>query len=140
LQAGALLILGTLLCRNLTELQDSYTLYAESFREGLGVLRELAQGLGAARRVLLDLRDIIEVVEKLISQPFAPTEASIPIDMSETLIPYTDFAQQAVSGSHHDAYPMDSGQNWFTGGTWVEFDPSQNPYQMTNLGYGAPWI
>jgi hypothetical protein len=123
----------------MTELQDSYALYTEFFREGLGVLRELAQGLGAARRVLVDLRDIIEVVEKIINQPIEPAQTAIPIDMSETLIPYTDFAQQAISSYHHDAYQMDPGQNWHNG-TWIEFDPLQNHYQMTNLGYGAPWI
>jgi hypothetical protein len=47
---SALLILSTLLCRGLVDLQNFYAQYSEAFRTGLTLLRQLGKGLHAARR------------------------------------------------------------------------------------------
>ncbi len=71
---GSILILATLLCRDLTviNLHDRRAVYTESYSTGLNSLRRLAVGLHCAGRILHDLRDIADVVE-LVIQTGGPT-------------------------------------------------------------------
>ena len=145
---GALLILSTLLCRPLMEvgLQDYYSAYADAFRQGLSLLKELASGLYAARRMLLDLKDIIYVVTTIINQPVAAPQQpqmNMPTNI-DTLFPYgaIDFAQ-------HGGYPYEAyraghlRQNLaYTDfeQSWHDWASNQSQMQPTNPGYGVPWI
>lgn len=149
--SGALLILGTLLCRRLSELglQDNYTAYAEAFRQGLALLRELGTGLFAARRVLDDLKETISFVTALIDQP-APTPQQPLMRMPsniEQLFPYgaVDFNHQSGAG-----YPYETAQSNGMGQSvghehhengwhgWNGTNPEAQ--QQPGATYGVPWI
>ena len=146
---GALLTLGTLLCRPLTELglQDLYPTYADAFQQGLALLKELASGLYAARRMLLDLKDIIHVVETIINQPMAAPQQpqmNMPANI-DNLFPYgaVDFAQQG--GYPYETYhpgnlPQQIGYNNNFERSWHEWDGTEGQMQAQPQGYGAPWI
>lgn len=150
--SGALLILGTLLCRRLSELelQDNYTAYAEAFRQGLALLRKLGTGLFAARRVLDDLKETISFVTALIDQP-APTPQQPLMRMpsnTEQLFPYgaVDFNHQYSAGYQYDAVQSNDIQrnvgfndheNGFTGWNGAHLEAQQ---QQQGSGYGVPWI
>lgn len=150
--SGALLILGTLLCRRLSELglQDNYTAYAEAFRQGLALLRELGTGLYAARRVLDDLKETITFVEALIDQP-APTPQQplmrMPSNM-EQLFPYgaVDFNQQSIAGHPYETMQQNGArqsmgyehqENGWHG--WNGPGSEAHHHQQSG-GYGVPWI
>lgn len=145
---GALLTLGTLICRPLAELglQDFYPAYADAFRQGLGLLKELASGLYAARRMLVDLKDIIQVATTIIDQPVAaPQQPQMHIPANiDNLFPYTavDFAQQV--GYPYETYqsgqfpPNVSFNNIER--SWLEWDGTEPQLQASTQGYGAPWI
>lgn len=152
--SGALLILGTLLCRRLSELglQDNYTAYAEAFRQGLALLRELGTGLFAARRVLDDLKETISFVTALIDQP-APTPQQPLMRMpsnTEQLFPYgaVDFNHQSGAGYSYDAMQSNDMQrnvgfigheNGHTGWSGAHPEAQQHQHQQGS-GYGVPWI
>jgi len=136
---SALLILATLLCRPLDEIQmqDHRPAYIERFRQALYVLQQLGSGLQAARRVLDDLKDITNVVVALIEQP-SPARMNqqmpLPQDVN-ALFPYgaVDFAQQ--TGYAQEYYPVaeDVGYDW---NTWNGIaSPTHGQH-----GYGAPWL
>ncbi|KAJ5611477.1 hypothetical protein N7528_008582 [Penicillium herquei] len=65
---GAILILATLLCRDISiiGLQEHRAAYIESYRQGITMLRDVAVSLHAAVRILYDLRDIVSVVDHLL--------------------------------------------------------------------------
>ncbi|KAK4561341.1 hypothetical protein LTR86_004658 [Recurvomyces mirabilis] len=137
--SSALLILATLLCRPLIEIQmqDHRPAYIERFRQALYVLQQLGSGLQAARRVIDDLKDITNVVVALIEQP-SPAQRShqmaLPQDVN-ALFPYgaVDFAQQ--TGYVQEFYPAaeDVGYDW---NTWNGIaSPAHGQH-----GYGAPWL
>ena len=127
-------------------LQDYYSAYADAFRQGLSLLKELASGLYAARRMLLDLKDIIYVVTTIINQPVAAPQQpqmNMPTNI-DTLFPYgaVDFAQ-------HGGYPYEAyraghlRQNLaYTDfeQSWHDWASNQSQMQPTNPGYGVPWI
>lgn len=146
---GAILILSTLLCRNLAEigLSPMHAAYATNFNEGVAMLKELAASLNAARRVEEDLKDIVHVVTSLLNQPLTIPEADIttllPQNM-DNLFPYgaIDFAQ---SQWPHEGF-SDSGEgpasattDLLGGDTMRALDPWENELQNAQ-GYGAPWI
>ena len=139
---GSLLTLSTLLCRPLSELglQNLYAEYAEAFRHGLSLLQEIGDGLYAARRMLLDLKDIIHVVTAIIDRP-ATAPQQPPVNIPSNLFPYgaIDFAQQSGSGYPYESYSYANVQQNFgydgVGPSWNGWDET-NP----NQGYGVPWI
>ena len=147
---GALLILGTLLCRPLSELglQEFYTDYAQSFQRALALLKELAAGLFAARRMLLDLRDIINVVLAIIEQPVAAPQQQ-PVNMPtniDNLFPFgaVDFAQQGGSGYPYETYQGGNLRQSLVYNnfeqTWSAWEGGEGQMQPASQGYGAPWI
>lgn len=148
--SGALLILGTLLCRRLSELglQDNYPAYAESFRQGLALLRELGTGLFAARRVLDDLKETISFVTTLIDQP-APTPQQPLMRMPsniEQMFPYgaVDFNQQSGAGCSNESMQI-NGMRQPVGYTeaangWNGLDDDASGQHSQGSGYGVPWI
>jgi hypothetical protein len=145
---GALLILSTLLCRSLAELglQDLYPTYVEAFRQGHTLLNELAAGLYAARRLLLDLKDIVHVVTTIIDHTVAAPQQplmNMPTNI-DNLFPYgaVDFAQ-------HGGYPYESyhqghlRQNVSYNNyeqSWHDWEGNETQMQATTQGYGVPWI
>lgn len=146
---GALLTLGTLLCRPLAELglQDFYATYADAFRQSLALLKDLASGLYAARRMLLDLKDIVHVVEAIINQPVAaPQQPQMHMPANiDNLFPYgaVDFAQHAgypYETYQNGALPHNMGYHNNFERSWHEWDGAEGQIQATAQGYGAPWI
>lgn len=69
--ADSILILATLLCRDLSKihLHEYRLLYVESFRLGVTMLRDIAASLHTAGRILQDLTNIVNVVEDLQTRP-----------------------------------------------------------------------
>lgn len=140
---GAILILATLLVRPLSPLglENNHGAYADNFRHGLAMLHQLALYLQAARRIVSDLEDIIQVVLLVLDQPsFAPQDSlinTLPINVDD-LFPYAslDFAQQSgvmgyYSGEEGGTFDYD-GSNAL--GSWgMETRPLVN-------GYGVPWL
>jgi hypothetical protein len=125
---GAILILSTLLVRDLPSLglQDKGAAYAESFRDAVGVLQDLAMYLQVARRVADDFKDVIHVVTAILNGG--------PPDMMpatfEHIFPYQllDFAEQ--QGSVPDSTTWTGAEN----DSWdFEIQPSTG-------GYGVPWV
>ncbi|KAF2472467.1 uncharacterized protein BDR25DRAFT_302638 [Lindgomyces ingoldianus] len=151
---SAILILATLLVRDLASigLQDKQSAYADSFRDGVSILHDIAIYLQAARRVADDLKDIVHVVTAVLSQQQGQdgviTQNVIPLNIDD-LFPYStlDFAQQGGWGEYHGSLGM-AGWNG-TGGTGAAGGMDN---QMTNLdswdfelqphsgGHGVPWI
>ncbi len=149
---NAILVLATLLCRPLTTigLQDNQPIYAENFQQGMAMLRDLAIYLEAARRIIDDLEDIVQVVETVLNQsPLMVQEDLMNIipENIDHLFPYSevDFAQQAR--------PI--GENLAGDGAWVSGNGDGGSYNqgLSSLldwwdddlqppinGYGAPWI
>jgi hypothetical protein len=80
---GAIIILATLLCRDISSLglQDSRSAYAESYQNGILLLRALASSLNAARRVLEDMKDITSVVDNMLEQMDNPPIGQHPSAM-----------------------------------------------------------
>lgn len=68
---GAIIILATLLCRDLSTvgLQEYRPAYVESYHVGISMLRDLAGNLHPAGRILQDMRHIINVAELVLQGP-----------------------------------------------------------------------
>lgn len=141
---GALLILSTLLCRPLGDLglQEFFTTYLQAFRQALALMRQLGRGLHASRRMLADLKDIIDVVERVVDQPVPQQPPmQLPVNL-DNLIPYgaIDFAHQAVSGYPYETQMAGAfRQNWYEPGL-NGWDGTNSHVQSATNGYGAPWI
>lgn len=125
---GAILILSTLLVRDLPSLglQDKGAAYAESFRDAVGVLQDLAMYLQVARRVADDFKDVIHVVTAILNG--GPPDL-MPATFDH-LFPYQvlDFAEQ--QGSVSDTGTWTGGEN----DSWdVEIQPSSG-------AHGVPWM
>lgn len=141
---GAILILATLLVRPVLPLglEEHHTAYAESFRQGLTILRKLTVYLQAARRIANDLEDIIHVVLLVLNQSLlAPRDnfaAALPTNMDD-LFPYTsvDFAQQ--SGLINPQFNDGHGSGDYDGtNTMDSWDTELQP--LASNGYGVPWL
>lgn len=89
---GAVLILATLLCRDLSavRLQGHRASYVESYRQGMNMLQDIASYLIAARRILADLKEITQVADMLLENtPLqGPDFAGIVPPNVEDLFPY----------------------------------------------------
>ncbi|KAK4895750.1 hypothetical protein LTR27_006232 [Elasticomyces elasticus] len=140
---GALLVLSTLLYRPLDGigLQDSRDGFADSFQVALSLLRQLATGLLAARRIMDDLKDITNVVSTLITRSVTITQQS-SVSMStgaDALFPYTaaDFAQQ--SGYPYENLMMDDATN-YSMDSWSEWNDFMAAEPVGPQGYGAHWL
>lgn len=131
---GAILVLATLLVRDLTavSLQDKAPAYAESFRDAVGILHDLAIYLQVARRVSDDLKDIIHLVTTILNGG--------PVDMLpaqvEELFPYNflDFAEQtglsdAVGAGLWSGAEIGNSDSW-------DFELQPFPAGF----HGVPWI
>lgn len=90
---GAVLILATLLCRDLSaiNLQDRRPSFIESYQLAMAILRNIACHLIAARRILADLEDIVQVVDLLLDDALVQNLdfASVVPPNVESLFPYT---------------------------------------------------
>jgi hypothetical protein len=138
---GAILILATLLVRDLTHigLQDNTSAYAESFRVAVSLLNDLAH-LPIARRVADDLTDVAQVVTTVLNQP----GIAYP-EIKDILkkIPYHkwDFTPQADQGES----PGSTGENEASmagtvSGKLTHFDPWDTDLERKGAGYGVPWL
>ncbi|KAF2713963.1 hypothetical protein K504DRAFT_462421 [Pleomassaria siparia CBS 279.74] len=157
---GSILILATLLVRDLVSigLQDQQTAYAESFRDALAILQDLSIYLQAARRVIDDFRDIVNVVTTILNQGVSigpegeKTTNTFPANIDD-LFPYgaLDFAQQASTGQSDTGRGGATGSgNGNAGAQWTSsmesataasLDSWDFELQPTSVGgYGVPWI
>lgn len=159
---GSILILATLLVRDLSSigLQDQQAAYADSFQDALAILQDLSLYLQAARRVLDDFRDIVNVVTTILNQQQNSAKGQgqtqghdslqsgnlFPTNIDD-LFPYgtLDFAQQAGAGLS-DTGRVGSGGDahgqWIGSGANIEGTDSWDfELQPTGGGgYGVPWI
>ena len=140
---GAILILATLLVHPLSPagLEKNHSAYADKFRHSLAMLRQLALYLQAARRIVSDLEDIIQVVLLVLDQPsFSPQGSlisALPTNMDD-LFPYTslDFAQQAGMMGYNVG---DEGGTFDYDGTNTLDSWGNETRPLANV-YGVPWI
>jgi hypothetical protein len=146
---SAILILATLLSRQLSAigLQDQQPAYAESFRGAVVILHDLAIYLQAARRMANDLKDIIDLITKLLNQSSIAMQEDIMNTMPDNiddLFPYdaVDFAQQkrphmelTGNGGGGDVNSGSLGYDALDWSNGWDFD-----FQQSATGYGAPWI
>lgn len=161
---GSILILATLLVRDLASigLQDQQQAYAESFRDALAILHDLSIYLQAARRVVDDFRDIVNVVTTILNQQQVASHGQdgapslFPANIDD-LFPYgaLDFAQQAGAGLPDAGRQQGGGGgNGAAAGHWTgngngnpdvanaaSLDSWDFELQPTSAGgYGVPWI
>ncbi|EJT99485.1 hypothetical protein DACRYDRAFT_101187 [Dacryopinax primogenitus] len=112
---GAILFLATLLARYLSQigLQDMQPIYAESFKTAVQMLRDLAEHLESARRILHNLQDIIHVIETLLSKSGLQGQEEyanfVPTNL-DSLFAYgmLDFPAQITDGPGGDLFPSDA--------------------------------
>jgi hypothetical protein len=157
---GSILILATLLVRDLSSigLQDQQSAYAEAFRDALALLQDLSIYLQAARRVIDDFRDIVNVVTTILNQQQNPNQSQgygqeglqgggtgngslFPANIDD-LFPYgsLDFAQQAGAGLSDTGRGTAVNEGW-NGGQDTGFDSWDFELQPNSIGgYGVPWI
>ncbi|VUC29049.1 unnamed protein product [Clonostachys rosea] len=145
---GAILILATLLCRDLSavNLQEYRTAYMKSFSSGLALLRDISIHLHTARRILEDLRGIIEVVEHLIREEdgnptqFEDISNVVPSNL-EDLFPYGDI--NASFQPDLDMFDMQTRPQDFSNSdmAYIDGDVSMGLWApWNNEGYGVPWV
>ena len=157
---GSILILATLLARDLASigLQDQQQAYAQSFRDAIGILHDLATYLRAARRVVDEFRDIVNVVTTILNQqqgigngqegqPAPPT--MFPANLDD-LFSYgaLDFAQQAGPSLTESGRGVGNGSqgkwsagNSDLGGSAMNVDSWDLELQPAGVaGFGVPWI
>ncbi|KAJ6445221.1 Beta-1,4-mannosyl-glycoprotein 4-beta-N-acetylglucosaminyltransferase [Purpureocillium lavendulum] len=153
---GAIIVLATLLCRDLAtiDLQDHRPSYAESYRLGMSMLRDLAVTLPSAGRILDDLRKIVDVVDIIIQDrsPGALQQEDftnlVPPNMDD-LLPYnmvvagrdmdTDQLEQMYGvGGTGFAGPVSPDQEHVLSKVWDSWDSFE--LMMTPVGQGVPWV
>jgi hypothetical protein len=141
---GAILVLATLLCRDLTTigLQSQRTRYAESFHNATQMLNELSTYLNAAKRIAEDLASITQVVNSVNTQSIAqgPRYTNIPDDL-DAMFPYgaIDFAQQHDTLQDPPSVTSHAGSGALNFDAFASLDSWEHDYNVTT-GYGVPWI
>lgn len=141
---GAILVLATLLCRDLTSIgiQAQHDHYADGFRNATKMLDELSTYLNAAKRIADDLASIVQVVNSILnqstSQGFAPT--ILPGDL-DAMFPYgaIDFAQQQNYLQAQPTVASHVGNGTVNFDAFASLDSWDHEYNTAN-GYGVPWI
>lgn len=125
---GAILILSTLLVRDLGSigLQDKAPVYAESFRDAIGILHDIAIYFQAARRVADDCKDIVRVVTTILNG--GPPDL-IPTNLIE-LFPYN-----ALDCTQQSGLPDTGGWNGADVANLDSWD-----FELQPSGNGVPWI
>jgi hypothetical protein len=149
---GAILMLGTLLCRPLSEigLQEMHSTYAEVFMEAVSMLHDLSLSLQSARRMEDDLRNVIDVVTSLLdkatSSPQGGFDALVPEGINN-LFPYEgiDFGPQQVPQMDEDFSEVreiltESPSGMSYQHTLRALDPWEQELLSTANNSGVPWI
>lgn len=154
---GAIIILATLLSRDLSALGllERHALYAESYRQGVSILRELAANLQCASRILEDMRNILKVVDLVLQQNHSPRAMEngalmdvVPANMDE-LFPYDpvnfnsifttetlgSFATLGGNTSHAGIQ-----QGLDDDGMAASWDAWGDAPLRASCGYGVPWV
>lgn len=153
---GAVIILATLLCRDLSAicLEGSQPTYAKSFRAGIAMLRDLAINLRAARRLMEDLKDIINVVELVLNNDrtgLSPRGDSINVNPRciDNIFPYSAiYIGPDIQLPNMDTIYPDppiitgsigngAGDHDILGSLWNSWD---DEFLSTQQGPGIPWI
>jgi hypothetical protein len=141
---GAVLVLATLLCRDLTTigLLLQRTSYVESFHKATEMLNELSTYLNAAKRIADDLASITQVVNSVNSQSIAqgPSYTNIPDDL-DAMFPYgaIDFAQQNDTLQNPPSVASHAGSGTLNFDAFASLDSWEHDYSAA-AGYGVPWI
>ncbi|OQU94101.1 Fungal Zn2-Cys6 binuclear cluster domain-containing protein [Cladophialophora immunda] len=145
---GAILILATLLCRDISEigLKSQHTEYAESFHAAVGMLKELAQVLRAARRIFDDLESVLTSVRSILLRPRTSPQndaANFTPSAFDDVFPYAN-----PDLAHQDQFTENFGSQATAGGEIAPFnydafaslDSWDSYFQQPSSEYGVPWI
>lgn len=152
---GAIIILATLLCRDLNTigLQEHRAQYADSYCSGLNMLRDLTMNLRCAGQVMDDMRDIVNVVN-LVLQNGSPGSLDnqdfinvVPANMDD-IFPYgvLDSNLNLPPGSlDHLDVRGDRGTSALTGAVpdqdmSMAWGPWDDELLRTAGGPGVPWV
>ena len=154
---GAIIILATLLSRDLSVLGllERHTSYAESYKQGVFILRDLAVNLHCASRILEDMKSIIKVVDLVLQQNHSPGAMQsgalldvVPANMEE-LFPYDPvnfnsmFTAETLGGfatfggvTDPNGIDQDLGDQ----GMSASWDALGDAPLRGSGGYGVPWV
>ena len=154
---GAIIILATLLSRDLSELGllERHASYAESYKQGISILRELAVNLDCAVRIIEDMRNILRVVDLVLQQNHSPGAMQngalmdvVPANMDE-LFPYDPtnsnnlFMAESLgsfggleASAEHTSLHQQLGHH----GATPIWDVWGDALPRTSGGYGVPWV
>lgn len=108
---SAILILSTLLIRDLSPigLDGMHAVYADSFREGIAILQDLAIYLQVARRIMDDLKDVANAVTTILNEGPGAASHLLGPDLGQ-LFPYGEVEVGLLGGG---GFGGESGmQNW----------------------------
>lgn len=153
---GAIVVLATLLCRDLStvDLDRHRPSYTESYHLGMSMLRDLAATLPSARRILDDLRKIVEVVDLVLQDRTSGVlhhedfTNLVPPNMDD-LLPYSLLAsgtdmdinqpdQTCVTGNMGMPEVEFISHRHMTPKAWDSWDSFE--LMMTPGGQGVPWV
>jgi hypothetical protein len=153
---GAIIVLATLLCRDLStiDLDEHRSSYTESYHLGMSMLRDLAVTLPSAGRILDDLRKTVDVVDLILrdrnSGPLQHDDYMnlVPLSIDE-LLPYsllaagrdmdTNLPEQIFESNNigmSELVRMDQGHSMSR--VWDSWDSIE--LMMTPVGQGVPWV
>jgi len=145
---GAILILATLLCRDLTTigLQDRHAIFSKSFHTAVEMLKELAQVLRAARRIADDLDTVVNSVTSiLLRSSFSPQNniGQLPEGTFDNFFPHTD-ADVANLGQLPESGVSEMGgqtvESTFNYDIFATLDSWDSYFQANTGDPGVPWI
>lgn len=155
---GAIIILATLICRDLSTvgLQEHRAGYVESYRLGLTMLRDLAINLYPAGRILHDMRHIINVAELVLQDPNPGATQDgaftsvVPANLDD-LFPYGGLDQTVIFtdddiGAFGGVTGNTLGPAGPVGGTAPNQGITLTPDTWDDLffrtagGHGVPWV
>ncbi|KAJ9613883.1 hypothetical protein H2200_002019 [Cladophialophora chaetospira] len=145
---GAILVLATLLCRDLTEvnLMSHHAEYAESFHAAANMLEDLSRVLRAARRIADDLESILTSVKSILLRssvlPQSDTADFTPSAFNN-IFDYTNpgFTPQDQFPENNAAnVTADGGIASFNYDIFASLDTWDSYFQSTSNESGVPWI
>lgn len=145
---GAILILATLLCRDLSSigLQEHKAAYVKSFSTAVEMLKELALVLRAGRRIADDLDTVVNSVQLiLLRSNFSPrsNDGDIPEGAFENLSPYLNHDPTHLNQLPETTLPPFSAETVESALNYDMFatlDTWDNYFHPDANDYGVPWI
>jgi hypothetical protein len=142
---GAILILATLLCRDLSSigLQEHKAAYVKSFSTAVEMLKELAQVLRAGRRIADDLDTVVSSVQSiLLRSSFSPPRdgADIQEGAFDNLFPYLNHDPNQLPETTFPPNGAETVGSTFNYDMFATLDTWDNYFHPDADDYGVPWI